>query len=638
MDEPSIPTSSVNHDGFSSRAAKAQVSRSQDCFAAEGSQEEESSSGIRSHPCSRPAEQIDTSAPLSSSTMKSERVRYSAPQLWHRSSRHRTPPSAGSASSARRLEELKPEEQVLRLRASEISALAGLHPFKDVLELLDRHIYQDLPHLQAEDCASCGLVLMTKEEEFEELVGLAGPEAALLRQVHSNSFSAAVQTTQDVDRRRSDITDVLERVAARGRVGAEEVTLLRNHMTYSLATEYGKRHEDAGIKQYEATHGVQVHSQNDTLLAWTFPRDPTAVSWDKPPPLQVTPLRPEAMAHARGGPGESEGEMPGNGEAGGSDGAARVSPGQESPLGTDGCAPLGVPNGRLEALVSVPGVCQGRARSLRGPDAWFRVCGVMDGLTEALDASDDDPAAWRLRTTVVEVKHRVAPANVQDPPPFHDTLQLLTYMLMLDGARGGGGSTWGDLVQVARGQWGGRGGSQSCGSRTDDEEATVMATTRITLKGGQLEHGKLYFAHVVPRLYAYCDLVYALRNDADARRAFLLSDEDAKWDLVYRRLPFLPAFRPQFNYDAKKISNNSIPAKSDIKRRVQMTKGNGNSQWSAIQRREEKGAKVCCVHQTQQQQQRPQGQITLHHFYELRSQRGVVTRSADKRHKPSPMT
>jgi hypothetical protein len=280
MDEPSIPTSSVNHDGFSSRAAKAQVSRSRYCFAAEGSQEEESSSGIRSHPCSRPAEQIDTSAPLSSSTMKSERVRYSAPQLWHRSLRHRTPPSAGSASSARRLEELKPEEQELRLHASEISALAGLHPFKDVLELLHRHIYQDLPHLQAEDCASCGLVLMTKEEEFEELVGLAGPEAALLRQVHSNSFSAAVQTTQDVDRRRSDITDVLERVAARGRVGAEEVTLLRNHMTYSLATEYGKRHEDAGIKQLRG-HLWRPSPQSERHFCWhcTFPRDSTAVSW-----------------------------------------------------------------------------------------------------------------------------------------------------------------------------------------------------------------------------------------------------------------------------------------------------------------------------------------------------------------------
>jgi hypothetical protein len=194
------------------------------------------------------------------------------------------------------------------------------------------------------------------------------------------------------------------------------------------------------------------------------------------------------------------------------------------------------------------------------------------------------------------------------------------------------------LVQVARGQWGGRGGSQSCGSRTDDEEATVTATTRITLKGGQLEHGKLYFAHVVPRLYAYSDLVYALRNDTDARRAFLLSDEDAKWDFVYRRLPFLPALRPQFNYDAKKISNNSIPAKTEIKRRVQTTKGNGNSQWSAIQRRKEKGARVYCVHQEQQQQQRPQGQITLHRFYELPSQRDVVTRSADKKHKPLPMT
>jgi hypothetical protein len=35
---------------------------------------------------------------------------------------------------------------------------------------------------------------------------------------------------------------------------------------------------------------------------------------------------------------------------------------------------------------------------------WFRVCGVVDGLTEALDASHDDPGAWQMRTTVVEVR------------------------------------------------------------------------------------------------------------------------------------------------------------------------------------------------------------------------------------------
>ena len=236
-----------------------------------------------------------------------------------------------------------------------------------------------------------------------------------------------------------------------------------------------------------------------------------------------------------------------------------------------------------------------------------------------------------------QVKHRVAERNVRDPPPFHDTLQLLTYMLMLDGANGGGGTTWGDLVQVVRGR-GGEGGGAGGGRG----EVATMTTTRVALDEGQLQHGQLFFAHVVPRLYAYANFVYSLRCDVDARRAFLLADEDEKWESVIRHLEFWPSTRPQFNYGGGGGSN------SGRARQQQQRGGGGGKKKEQMEGAESSssGRRRGVLHKQQQQsqqqdhqqqhQQKQKQQTILPRYYELRSQRSMVTRS-NKRKSMSPV-
>lgn len=234
-----------------------------------------------------------------------------------------------------------------------------------------------------------------------------------------------------------------------------------------------------------------------------------------------------------------------------------------------------------------------------------------------------------------QVKHRVAERNVRDPPPFHDTLQLLTYMLMLDGANGGEGTMWGDLVQVVRGRGGGGGGGAGGGRG----EVATMTTTRVALDEGQLKHGQLFFAHVVPRLYAYTNFVYSLRYDVDARRAFLLADEDAKWESVVSNLDFWPRTPPQFNYGGSGGGSYSGRARQQQQRGGGGGKKKKEQMEAAESSSSSSGGRRGVLHeqqQSQQHQQEQKQQTTLPRYYELRSQRSMITRS-NKRKSMSPV-
>lgn len=164
-----------------------------------------------------------------------------------------------------------------------------------------------------------------------------------------------------------------------------------------------------------------------------------------------------------------------------------------------------------------------------------------------------------------------------------------------------------------------------------------MTTTRVALDEGQLQHGRLFFAHVVPRLYAYTNFVYSLRHDVDARRAFLLADEDAKWESVVRTLDFWPRTRPQFNYSG---GNGGGGGSNGGRARQQQRGGGGGKKKEGEGAREESsssssGGRRGVLHE-QQQSPKQKLQAILPRYYELRSQRSMVTRS-NKRKSISPM-
>lgn len=88
------------------------------------------------------------------------------------------------------------DNQILRLQSSDIAAIAGFHPYKDKLELLEKYLYQDLQSLYHLDAKNIGVELIDKEQQIASIISGLAPldiikldslrKTAKLRLVFSN--------------------------------------------------------------------------------------------------------------------------------------------------------------------------------------------------------------------------------------------------------------------------------------------------------------------------------------------------------------------------------------------------------------------------------------------------------------------
>lgn len=68
------------------------------------------------------------------------------------------------------------ETHCLRLRASDIAAISGYNPFKDVLDLVMEYLYQDIPYILDQDAKLLSLEIVDKETELQQIVSKTGKE------------------------------------------------------------------------------------------------------------------------------------------------------------------------------------------------------------------------------------------------------------------------------------------------------------------------------------------------------------------------------------------------------------------------------------------------------------------------------
>ena len=67
------------------------------------------------------------------------------------------------------------DNQILRLQSSDIAAIAGFHPYKDKLELLEKYLYQDLQSLYHLDAKNIGVELIDKEQQIASIISNLEP-------------------------------------------------------------------------------------------------------------------------------------------------------------------------------------------------------------------------------------------------------------------------------------------------------------------------------------------------------------------------------------------------------------------------------------------------------------------------------
>ena len=152
----------------------------------------------------------------------------------------------------------------LRIAASDVAAVCGLHPYESscaaVVERSIQYLYQDLHGLLRHDAELLSLSVVTKQQASAELLSKAGSEAAaaLSRVVNSIAESPAVGAAQ--------VAAIVGAAAASGKLTRGEAAELRSGLTSEVFTLFGRRAESGALLEYHAASGNDVFESNERML------------------------------------------------------------------------------------------------------------------------------------------------------------------------------------------------------------------------------------------------------------------------------------------------------------------------------------------------------------------------------------
>ncbi|KAE8878457.1 hypothetical protein PF005_g16632 [Phytophthora fragariae] len=354
---------------------------------------------------------------------------------------------------------------VLRFSASKVALVTGLHDFGDAAEELLECVYQDREELLARDAARLRLRVVSKDEELETLVRKSGAAAA-------PQLRAALRWAKD----RAAPAHVEAQKSRK--LEEKEAQAARKLLAEKIHTSVGTRNEALALEAYERQTGSKVRLTNEQFYFLTFP----------PPPVKGTE---EVVV----------------------DYSELAEQSQRTMI-------LKRKTTRATATVDVTAE-DSEGESVEDRDSYFSICGMVDGVADALTISADDE--WGLTPVVVEVKNRVR--GFRTPPPLYDHIQLAVYMKML-------GVEHGDLVQCIYG----------ADSRLNIQVSRVsLGVAPLCLPGSSTEQRQrdIWTEVIVPRLYAFTATVQKLRNEELLRLALLNGTEEERLAILRAECDFL---------------------------------------------------------------------------------------------------
>ncbi|KAJ0406072.1 hypothetical protein ATCC90586_005896 [Pythium insidiosum] len=168
--------------------------------------------------------------------------------------------------------------EVMRLAASKVALLVGLHEFGDVTEaflevratrpiegvqvtLTSRHtqlVYQDREDLLEQDARQLSLRVVSAADELRDLVAKSGPAVApqlqqiLLWTAERGARPTTISTADDLLR---GVNGLVEAAQRKRTLDEEEAAAVKRQLQEKIRQSFGARNEDAAIKTYEAQNG-----------------------------------------------------------------------------------------------------------------------------------------------------------------------------------------------------------------------------------------------------------------------------------------------------------------------------------------------------------------------------------------------
>lgn len=424
------------------------------------------------------------------------------------------------------LDRFQRERHSLRLSASNIAAIAGYHPWKEIQCLLLDLIYQGRRGklLLERDCDNLCIEMVSEEKAFEDLAAKAGVSVQGALDVKQGK-----RTVRNIQ----EASDIKESILKKAKLkNAAEMRELTEGVRNVIDTSYGAHNEDQALNEYERIIGWPVTDRNAEIMIWEFD--------DEGQPGNVYPLckREEAVEHV----------------ATGIDGKSKDIAADPTPEPKQECLQSGQqeengiqlkPTQPLSQQHDCRFLSDSKQQSFQHNKPYFCILGSIDGIREELISrkpTEEDDDSFGTRKVIVECKHRMA--TLPKEPPLYDQIQAVVYMLMHDMDQA-------DIVQVLRTKVTKKRDRRNTGEVTTQEEEKAD-TTRISVSVHRVALDDVTYRHrfhwentILPRICQFVQTVYNFRKDDHQRYRLLLavarkSARDA-WKIVFEACPWFEA-------------------------------------------------------------------------------------------------
>ncbi|CAH0492503.1 unnamed protein product [Peronospora farinosa] len=370
---------------------------------------------------------------------------------------------------------------IVRFSASKVALVTGLHEFGDIMEAFLECVYQDREELLVSDAARLQLHLVSKDEELELLVQKSGAAAApQLRAALCWARDKVTPANMDVVQRLLIDVDQRLKVAHKSKkLANDEAQEVRKLLAEKIHTSAGTRNELLALEAYERQTGSKVRHTNEHFYFLTFPLLPKTNRVKNAEEVSI-----------------------------------------DYSLLDEQCQRTRIPRKQRMLESETMNLTMEDEKEERSTDGYFSICGMVDGITDALTISADDE--WEMMPVVVEIKNRMR--GFRNPPPLFDHIQLAVYMKML-------GVEHGDLVECIY---------NATSNPTIRVSRVSLGVAPLCLPMSSTGRGRdIWTEVIVPRLYAFTATVQKLRDEELLRLAFLNGTKEERLAIVRAECDFL---------------------------------------------------------------------------------------------------
>jgi hypothetical protein len=173
-----------------------------------------------------------------------------------------------------------------RFNACDVSAIAGLHPYRTPLDLVSAYLYQGpmLYELQQIDAELLGLQLISEEEQAVKVMSMipSSLQTRLLEIKQDSTNPLLNKSADDVKARVNEAKSLFkscEKVIQSQNLSdllTEDINMLEKAFLSNIRTEYGISTESAALDRYEELTGHAVTNRNEDAFYLRFRVDSTS--------------------------------------------------------------------------------------------------------------------------------------------------------------------------------------------------------------------------------------------------------------------------------------------------------------------------------------------------------------------------